>query len=55
MECQQYLKDYKRPPVLPITRYAEGKEAPSFLKLFGPARWRRPLVVLEILLRVRAG
>ena len=35
--AQKYLKDYKRPPVLPITRYAEGKEAPSFLKLFGPA------------------
>jgi hypothetical protein len=34
--AQKYLKDYKRPPVLPITRYAEGKEARSFLELFGP-------------------
>jgi len=35
--AQKYLKDYKRPPVLPITRYAEGKEASNFLELFGPA------------------
>mmetsp|Transcript_13234 Transcript_13234/g.26859 ORF Transcript_13234/g.26859 Transcript_13234/m.26859 type:complete len:405 (+) Transcript_13234:42-1256(+) len=34
--AQKYLKDYKRPPVLPITRYAEGKEPPRFLELFGP-------------------
>ena len=34
--AQKYLKDHKRPPVLPITRYAEGKEASSFTQLFGP-------------------
>ena len=34
--AQKYLKDYKRPPVLPLTRYAEGKEPSSFLELFGP-------------------
>ena len=34
--AQKYLKDYKRPPVLPLTRYSEGKEPSSFLELFGP-------------------
>jgi len=34
--AQKYLKDYKRPAVLPITRYAEGKEESRFLDLFGP-------------------
>lgn len=34
--AQKYLKDHKRPPVLPLTRYAEGKEPASFLELFGP-------------------
>ena len=34
--AQRYLKDYRRPSVLPITRYAEGKEAPRFIEQFGP-------------------
>jgi len=34
--AQRYLKDYRRPAVLPITRYAEGKEAPRFIEQFGP-------------------
>eukprot|EP00316_Scyphosphaera_apsteinii_P016104 CAMPEP_0119327412 /NCGR_PEP_ID=MMETSP1333-20130426/70738_1 /TAXON_ID=418940 /ORGANISM="Scyphosphaera apsteinii, Strain RCC1455" /LENGTH=380 /DNA_ID=CAMNT_0007335993 /DNA_START=163 /DNA_END=1305 /DNA_ORIENTATION=- len=34
--AQKYLKEYKRPSVLTITRYAEGKEHQQFLQLFGP-------------------
>lgn len=34
--AQRYLKEYKRPSVLPITRYDEGKEAKDFLDLWGP-------------------
>eukprot|EP00966_Prymnesium_polylepis_P284732 6578258-Prymnesium_polylepis.1 len=33
---QGYLKKYKRPPVLPITRYGEGQESAAFKDLFGP-------------------
>ena len=36
--CQQYLAQYKRPSVLPITRFNEGMEGGSFLGLFGPAQ-----------------
>jgi len=35
--AQKYLKEYNRPSVLPITRYAQGKEAARFLALLGPA------------------
>lgn len=35
--AQKYLKDYKRPSTLPITRFTEGKEAARFLQMFGPA------------------
>jgi len=34
--AQKYLKEYKRPTVLPISRYNEGKEPQQFLSLFGP-------------------
>lgn len=34
--AQKYLKDYKRPQGMPITRYAEGREDKRFLDLFGP-------------------
>ena len=33
---QGYLKKYKRPPVLPITRYGEGQESTAFKAFFGP-------------------
>ena len=32
--AQQYLKDYARPAVLPLTRYAEGDEHPKFWRCF---------------------
>ena len=35
--AQKYLKEYKRPSVLPITRVNERKEPQEFLLLFGPA------------------
>jgi len=34
--AQKYLQDYRRPSVLPITRYTEGKEAQRFLAMLGP-------------------
>merc|ERR1719263_481174 len=34
--AQRYLKEWKRPSVLPITRYDEGKEQSEFLNLWGP-------------------
>ena len=34
--AQQYLKKYKRPPVLVIHRYNEGKEPDAFKAFFGP-------------------
>ena len=34
--AQKYLKDYKRPQGMPITRYAEGREDKRFLDMFGP-------------------
>merc|ERR1712087_1077074 len=36
--AQKYLKDFKRPSMLPITRVNEGKEPQDFLSLFGPAK-----------------
>eukprot|EP00322_Chrysochromulina_rotalis_P031452 CAMPEP_0115852206 /NCGR_PEP_ID=MMETSP0287-20121206/12877_1 /TAXON_ID=412157 /ORGANISM="Chrysochromulina rotalis, Strain UIO044" /LENGTH=392 /DNA_ID=CAMNT_0003306261 /DNA_START=78 /DNA_END=1256 /DNA_ORIENTATION=- len=36
--AQQYLKSYKRPPVLPITKHNEGRETKEFLAFFGPAQ-----------------
>ena len=35
--AQKYLHDYRRPPVLPIHTYTEGKEPQRFLGFFGPA------------------
>ena len=35
--AQQYLKRYKRPPVLPIHRHTEGHEPSEFKNHFGPA------------------
>lgn len=34
--AQKYLKEYRRPSVLPITRVNEGKEPNEFLQLWGP-------------------
>ena len=34
--AQQYLKRYKRPPVLVIHRFNEGKESNEFNAFFGP-------------------
>ena len=37
--AQKYLKDYKRPPVLPITRVSEGNEPLRFTSLWsGPEK-----------------
>jgi len=35
--AQQYLKRYRRPPILPVHRYNEGHEPSEFKKHFGPA------------------
>uniref|UniRef100_A0A7S3EXD0 Gelsolin-like domain-containing protein n=1 Tax=Haptolina ericina TaxID=156174 RepID=A0A7S3EXD0_9EUKA len=37
VSAQMYLKKFKRPPVLPISRYGEGQEDSQFMTLFGPA------------------
>jgi len=37
MTAQKYLKRYRRPPVLPIHRHAEGREPSELKALFGPA------------------
>ena len=36
--AQQYLKRWKRPAVLPITRFNEGMEDSSFSQCFGPEK-----------------
>ena len=36
MSAQAYLKRWKRPSVLPITRFNDGKESSAFLENFGP-------------------
>ena len=35
--AHEYIKDHKRPPVMPVTRVTEGKESPKFSEFIGPA------------------
>ena len=35
--AHKYLKDHKRPEIMPITRVVEGTESAKFLEHFGPA------------------
>lgn len=35
---QAYLKSYKRPAVLPVTKHNEGNEPAEFKAFFGPAK-----------------
>ena len=35
--AHEYIKDHKRPPVMPVTRVTEGKESPKFTEFIGPA------------------
>ena len=36
-QLHRYLKDHKRPPILPVTRLVEGKENSAFKQFVGPA------------------
>jgi gelsolin len=35
--AHKYLKDHKRPEIMPVSRIVEGREPESFMKHFGPA------------------